>query len=220
MQFWGGKTKKLLSPSIKNRGPLLQAAKKPTPLLGRKHSRHNPWRECCNELVFVFRRTRIVPVGIRRLNPAVLPVDHHFRTLISADDSARLNGLVLRFKVATCTRASSAFYVPTAVCRRNNVVCLSCHFSVSFQLKIWIIERGETTDPPICVKRSSYERFRGTQNAKARLPRSYAQRRRPSRRVMNGRKMRMYSVVSFFKLRLLLSLRFQMNRANDLRCHV
>ncbi len=146
--FWGGKTKKLLSPSIKNRGPLLQAAKKPTPLLGRKHSRHNPWRECCNELVFVFRRTRIVPVGIRRLNPAVLPVDHHFRTLISADDSARLNGLVLRFKVATCTRASSAFYVPTAVCRRNNVVCLSCHFSVSFQLKIWIIERGETTDPP------------------------------------------------------------------------
>ena len=88
----------------------------------------------CYWLGFVSRRAGIMPMGVRRLNSAVFPVDYHFRSLMPADDPSCINGLPFCSVVATYTSASTAFDIPASVCCRNNVMRLSCHVYSPFNL--------------------------------------------------------------------------------------
>ena len=79
--------------------------------------------------VFVspFRRERISPMTINRLNAPILPMDQKLGSLVPTDSSPCLDSGFFGGVVSTGTLSSTPLNIPTAFAIVDNMMSLSCH---------------------------------------------------------------------------------------------
>ena len=78
-----------------------------------------------------FRRTRIISVTIRRLDPSIHAVDDQFCFLVLTDFSTRIHSLMLCFIMTARPLSTATFDIPSTVGIMNNMMRFSCHKQIT-----------------------------------------------------------------------------------------
>ena len=77
--------------------------------------------------ILSFRRTRIISVTIRRLDPSIHAVDDQFCFLVLTDFSTCIHSLLLCFIMTARSLSTATFDIPSTVGIMNNMMRFSCH---------------------------------------------------------------------------------------------